>query len=155
MSSRAVRIAIADGVRTVAVWFDMPKPTALQLIERLREIYSAEAEERLSNEKLMARLPISLSTYARWKKKDTSSFDNIIEMLDRAGWLNTGADAPARRETSDGQRLRSLEAKVAELPTADDLGTAVATLQAAIDRLANAGSREAQPAKPARKRGAR
>lgn len=51
--------------------------------------------------------------------------------------------------------LGALEAKVAELPTAEDLGKAVATLQAAIDRLAIAGSHEAQPAKPARKRGAK
>lgn len=52
-------------------------------------------------------------------------------------------------------RLGSLEAKVAELPTAEDLGRAVATLQAAIDRLASRDTREVQQAKRTRKGGER
>lgn len=128
-------------------------PTPAQLIERLRAVYEAETGERLSDEKLAGRLPISLSTFNRWKKGDTRAFREIVAMLDTAGWLSIDEDVRALA-ARPRDRLGVLEARVAELPTAEDLGQAVATLQAAIDRLASRGSREVQPVKPARKRGA-
>lgn len=61
--------------------------TARALIERLREVYETEAGERLSDEKLAGRLPITLSTFNRWKKGDTRAFRNTVAMLEKAGWL--------------------------------------------------------------------
>lgn len=51
-------------------------------------------------------------------------------------------------------RLAKLEALVAELPTADDLARAAKRLQAAIDRLASRGIREAPEASSAPNHGA-
>ena len=51
------------------------------------------------------------------------------------------------------RRLEALEAKVGELPTADDLGRAVATLQAAIESRATRDIPETQPVKRAGRRG--
>ena len=88
---------------------------------------------------------------------------NLLKLIQAAAKRAAAAPAAVALERArDGQppstwgpridrRLEELEATVAELPTADDLGRAVATLQAAIDRLASRDSREAQPARRARK----
>lgn len=77
----------------------MPRPTAAQLLERLRAIYESREGEALSDERLAARLPISLSTLNRWKKGDTRQFREIVQALDEAGWLSIGEDAPAKEAT--------------------------------------------------------
>lgn len=92
---------------------------------------------------------------------------NLLRLM-RAAAVRMDADGPVavpRRllAAADGDRLpfenslrlEALEAKVSELPTAEDLGRAVATLQGAIDSLASRGTREVQQEKPARRRGAR
>lgn len=69
----------------------MSRPTAAQLLARLREVYAERDGKPLSEEKLAGRLPITLSTFNRWKKRDTKAFSDIVQMLDDAGWLNDAA----------------------------------------------------------------
>jgi hypothetical protein len=75
----------------------MPRPSAADLIERLRDVYSDRDGTRASDEKLAGQLPITLSTLNRWKKGDTRAFDNIVLMLDEAGWLSPEAPAGTAR----------------------------------------------------------
>lgn len=64
-------------------------PNAADLIECLRVIYERREGEgvKLSDENLAARLPITLSTFNRWKKGNTRQFEQIMTMLAEAGWL--------------------------------------------------------------------
>lgn len=71
----------------------MPRPTAADLITRLREVHEEQAGMSLSDEKLAGRLPITLSTLNRWKKGDTRQFAEIVAMLDEAGWLTASTEA--------------------------------------------------------------
>ena len=73
----------------------MAAPTAADLLERLRTIYEEREGTRLSDEKLAGRLPITLSTFNRWKRGDTRSFRDVVTLLDQAGWLNMGEAEPA------------------------------------------------------------
>jgi len=91
----------------------------------------------------------------RWLAgKSSPSYENTMEMLERCGWLNM-SEGVQPQDLIARDPLAALAAKVEELPTADDLGRAVATLQAAIDGLASRGSPAVQTKKPARKRGGR
>ena len=56
-------------------------PTTADLIEALRR-------EGESYEDLAARLPISLSTVNRWKKRSPDDWEALLQMLEMAGWLN-------------------------------------------------------------------
>lgn len=77
----------------------MSGPTAAEVIEQLRVVYEEQTGERLSDEKLAAKLPIGLSTFNRWKKSDTRAFRDVVDMLALAGWLNTPEDARALART--------------------------------------------------------
>jgi hypothetical protein len=92
MSRAHVTYAIASADLAVHSPNDMSRPTAAELITRLREIYAAKlpAGEKLSDETLVAKLPITMSTFHRWKKEDTKTFRAIVTMLDDAGWLTSG-----------------------------------------------------------------
>jgi hypothetical protein len=72
----------------------MSLPTARDLIERLREIHALPGE-KLSDEALAAKLPITGSTLARWKRRDPEKFSELVQMMTEAGWLNMGGDAHA------------------------------------------------------------
>lgn len=91
----------------------MPKASAPDLLERLREVYRDADGNTLSDEKLAGKLPISLSTFNRWKKGDTKAFRDTIAMLDTAGWLNIDADAP--RAESPPDLLADIADGVAEI----------------------------------------
>lgn len=86
------QLPLRTGVLPVQCSFDMPRPSAADLIERLRDVYEQREGVKLADEKLAGRLPISLSTFNRWKKGNTASFDRIVECLDIAGWLSTPED---------------------------------------------------------------
>lgn len=78
----------------------MSSPSAAALIERLRDVYEQQEGVKLADEKLSGRLPISLSTFNRWKKKDTRSYTDLMSMLATAGWLNLngeGASGPVAK----------------------------------------------------------
>jgi len=91
----------------------MSRPTAAELIERLREVHQGDGK-RLSDEDLASRLPISLSTLNRWKKNDAQGFQDIVWMLSTAGWLNTGGDGRAAVEPP-GDPLERIARGVTEL----------------------------------------
>ncbi len=86
--------------------------TAADLLDRLRAVHGKG--DHISDEKLAAKLPISGSTLARWKRSDPEHFQAIIEMLDQAGWLNTDADVPDS-VGSDRDHLATLAATVVEI----------------------------------------
>lgn len=65
-------------------------PSAAELIEALRR-------DGESYEALAARLPISLSTVSRWKNESPRDWNNILTMLDLAGWLVVGGSTRADR----------------------------------------------------------
>lgn len=95
----------------------MSLPTAKQLIEQLRTALS-ENGQRLTDEQLAARLPITLSTFNRWKKADTDRYTAVIEMVAMAGWLDEGRlarDLPAvdavLAEEERVRRLREADRK--------------------------------------------
>jgi transcriptional regulator with XRE-family HTH domain len=90
----------------------MSRVTAAALIEHLRKVHGNG--QPLSDEKLAAKLPISGSTLARWKNGDTRAFDNIVEMLAQAGWINAETDAPVT-SASSLDPLAKLSEGVAEL----------------------------------------
>lgn len=110
MSNRSGRTAIATSAAEFQAAFDMSRlPTANELLERLRAIYEEQAGESLSDEKLAGRLPISLSTFNRWKKGDTKQFRDIVKMLGEAGWLKSD-DARTKRPLTEDERARARRA---------------------------------------------
>lgn len=123
----------------------MSRPTAAQLIERLRTVHEAKVGRPLSDEELAGRLPITLSTFNRWKKADTKAFQSTLTMLEEAGWLadSEPGSAEAEPEESIDGRLQVLQARVDELPTAADLQRLGQTMRRAIAR-ANQAKPETQ-----------
>lgn len=110
MSSRHIDYAI---VRHLPCWHcrsDMAAVSAAALLELLRDRYSNEAGERLTDEDLAARLPITLSTLNRWKKADPQTFPAIVWMLREAGLI---VDAPTLAEAAADvdETLQGFEAK--------------------------------------------
>lgn len=89
---------------------DMPNVRAPDLLERLREVYRDDDGKTLSDEKLAGRLPISLSTFNRWKKGDTKAFRDTVAMLETAGWISIDGEAPAQVSSPD--RLEELSTLV-------------------------------------------
>jgi hypothetical protein len=96
-------------------WFDISPPTAARLIERLREVYADKDGSKLSDEKLAGKLPITLSTFNRWKKSDTKAFRDMITMLDAAGWLQPDAAEVAMDPAAPHDPLEALVREVAEI----------------------------------------
>lgn len=88
----------------------MSRPTAAQLLDRLREIHQELTGEPLSDETLAGQLPITLSTFNRWKKKDTKMFRAIVKMLDEAGWLVE--EEPTRRPSGEAVAIKPALAEV-------------------------------------------
>lgn len=85
------------------------RPTAAALIKQLRAVHEKRVGRRLSDENLVAYLPISGSTLGRWKKKDTQQFDAIVEMLDDAGWLAESTGGAEAQNSDDAALDRALE----------------------------------------------
>lgn len=149
MSSDRVIPAIAQRLSKVHPLFDMSRPTAAQLLARLRAIYEQREGRSLSDEKLAGKLPISLSAFNRWKKGDTQQFNNIVEMLEIAGWLNTAGDLPSA-ETDPDLPLGSEDAAALLLGQAEGL----VLLREIHAALANAPA-EQTPAAPQKKAASR
>lgn len=91
-------------------------PSAADLLEALR----APGE---SYESLAARLPVSLSTVNRWKKRSPRDWDTILALLSRAGWLNqdrlAAAQAEAQAAESSAERLATRRRR----PPREETGT--------------------------------
>lgn len=93
-------------------------------------------------------LGVDKNTVRRWIDGERApEYAPTMQMLQMCGWLAIDetretvlVELPPAKD-----RLAALEARVAELPTAEDLGVAVETLRAAIDRLAKSGRSEAAP----------
>lgn len=75
------------------------QPSAADLLEALREPGE-------SYESLAARLPISLSTVNRWKKRSPRDWDTIMLLLDRAGWLSSSRLALGAAEAEAAVRAQ-------------------------------------------------
>jgi len=80
----------------------MPQPSAAVLLEALRDPGE-------SYESLAARLPISLSTVNRWKKRSPRDWDTILGLLSLAGWLDTDAIRRARAQ-AEAEAAAQMEA---------------------------------------------
>jgi hypothetical protein len=91
----------------------MSIPSAADLIEELR-CQTAEDSDRLTDEQLAGRLPITLSTLNRWKKEDPRHYTSLMKMLRQAGWLNEDRVLAAVR-AAERARAEETERRAASL----------------------------------------